>query len=75
MSRDTKAIITFVITMVSLWVSNIVYQIGYQIGYWQLPDIVESNISGHLFGIFLAVLLVLFPSYKLTKRYLWKKRR
>ena len=33
MSRDTKALVTFVITMVAVWVSNIVYKIGYNIGY------------------------------------------
>ena len=73
MSRDTKAIATFVITMVAVWVSNIVYKIGYNIGYWNLPELVDSDVSGHTFGIFLAFIVVLFPTYKLTKTYLWNK--
>ena len=28
MSRDIKALVTFVITIVAVWVSNIVYKIG-----------------------------------------------
>ena len=73
MSRDTKALVTFVITMVAVWVSNIVYKIGYNIGYWNLPDLVDSDVSGHTFGIFLAFVIILFPTYKLTKKYLWNK--
>ena len=73
MSRDTKALVTFVITMLAVWVSNIAYKFGYQIGYWTFPVIVDSNISGHMFGLFLAVVVILFPTYKLTKKYLWDK--
>lgn len=73
MSRDTKALVTFVITMVAIWVSNLVYQIGYNIGYWELPDLVDRNVNGHIFGIFLAFIVILFPTYKLTKKYIWNK--
>ena len=73
MSRDIKALVTFAITMVAVWVSNIVYKIGYNICYWNLPELVDSDVSGHTFGIFLAFIVVLFPTYKLTKTYLWNK--
>ena len=73
MSRDIKALVTFVITMVAAWVSNIVYKIGYNIDYWNLPELVDSDVSGHTFAIFLACIVVLFPTYKLTKTYLWNK--
>ena len=73
MSRNTKALVTFVITMFAVWVSNIVYKIGYKIGYWNLPELVDSDVSGHTFGIFIAFIVVLFPTYKLTKTYLWNK--
>ena len=73
MSRDIKALVTFVITMVAVWVSNIVYKIGYNIGYWNFPSIVEYKVSGHIFGLFLAVVVILFPTYKLTKKYIWNK--
>jgi len=71
MSRDTKALLTFVITMVAVWVSFWVYSIGnnfindsfYRIDYEY----------GQIFGIFLAGVLVVFPTYKLTKKFLWKK--
>ena len=48
MSRDTKALITFVITMVAIWVSNIIYQIGYNIGYWELPEIVDRDLFSQI---------------------------
>ena len=73
MSRDTKALVTFAITMFAVWVSNIVYKTGYNIGYWNFPDIVESSVSGNIFGLFLAVVVILFPTYKLTKKYIWNK--
>ena len=73
MSRDTKALITFVNTMLAIWVSNIIYQIGYNIGYWELPEKIDRDVSGHTFGIFLAFIVILFPTYKLTKKYLWNK--
>ena len=73
MNIDTKALVTFIITMVSVWVSNIAYKFVCQIGYWTFPEIVDSNISGHMFGLFLAVVVILFPTYKLTKKYIWNK--
>ena len=73
MSRDIKALVTFVITMVAVWISNIVYKIGYNIGYSNLPELVDSDVSEHTIGIFLAFIVVLFPTYKLTKTYLWNK--
>ena len=73
MSRDIKALVTFVITLVAVWVSNIVYKIGYNIGYWKLPELVDSDVSGHTFGIFFSFIVVLFPTYKLTKTYFWNK--
>ena len=73
MIRDTKALVTFVITMVAIWVSNIVYKIGYIIGYWNLPELVDSDVSGHTFGIFLVFIVILLPTWKLTKTYLWNK--
>ena len=73
MSRYIKALVTFVITMAAVWVSNIVYKIGYNIGYRNLPELVDSDVSGHTCGIFFAFIVVLFPTYKLTKTYLWNK--
>ena len=71
MSRDTKAPYTFVSIIVALWGSNIAYKFGYQIGYWNFSEIVDPDISDHIFGIFLAVVVILFPTYKLKKKYLW----
>ena len=73
MSRDTKKLVTFVITMVAIWVSNILYKIGYNIGYWNLPELVDIDVSVHTLGIFLSFIVVLSPTYKLTKTYLWNK--
>ena len=73
MSRDTKALVTFVITLVAVWISNYVYEIGYNFGYWNLPQIVDPELSGKIFGLFLAVVVILFPTYKLTKKYLWNR--
>tara|TARA_Y100001970_G_C14189667_1_gene834590 strand:+ start:601 stop:813 length:213 start_codon:yes stop_codon:yes gene_type:complete len=70
MSRDTKALVTFVITMAAVWASFFVYNIGIDFvynsfGIWRA--------YGRIFGIFLAGVFVVFPTYKLTKKYLWKK--
>ena len=73
MSIDIKAFVTFVITLVAVWVSNIVYKIGYNIGYWNLPELVDSDVSGNTFGVFLVFIVILFPPWKLTKTYLWNK--
>ena len=70
MSRDTKALVTFVITMVAVWISFFVFNIGYDFIYGGLG---RDTAYGSIFGIFLAVVFVLFPTYKLTKKYLWKK--
>ena len=73
MSIYIKAFVAFVITLVAVWVSNIVYKIGYNIGYWNLPELVDSDVSGHTFGIFLVFIVILLPTWKLTKTYLWNK--
>ena len=70
MSRDTKALVTFVITMVAVWVSFWVYDIGYNfIAY----DVDMNYTYGKIWGVFWAGILVVFPTYKFTKKYLWKK--
>ena len=75
MSRDTKALLTFVITMVAVWVSFWVYRNGYEFIYdgnrsW---DNVDRRTYGRIWGIFLSGIFVVFPTYKLTKKFLWKK--
>ncbi len=70
MSRDTKAFVTFVITMAATWLSYGVYNIGY---YFIAYDVEIDHTYGKIFGIFLAGVFVVFPTYKLTKKYLWKK--
>ena len=70
MSRDTKAFITFVITMVAVWVSFWVYDTGIDFVYNSF-GILQAY--GRIFGIFLAGVFVVFPTYKLTKKYIWKK--
>ena len=59
--------------MVAVWVSNIVYKIGYNDCYCNLPELVDSDVAEHPFGILLAFIVILFPKYKLTKKYLWNK--
>ena len=70
MSRDTKALVTFVITMVAVWISFFVFNIGYDFIYGGLG---RDTAYGNIFGIFLAGVFVVFPTYKLTKKYIWKK--
>ena len=70
MSRDTKALVTFVITMVAVWVSFWIYDtaINFLSNSFQIWDA-----YGRIFGILLAGVFVVFPTYKLTKKYIWKK--
>jgi len=70
MSRDTKALVTFVITMGAVWVSLWVYSIGND--FHPIFDRIDQA-YGSIFGLFLAGVFVVFPTYKLTKKYLWKK--
>ena len=66
MSRDTKALVTFVITMVAVWVSFWVYSNGYDFIYYANPswDRVDRQTYGKIWGIFLAGVFVVFPTYK-----------
>ena len=69
MSRDTKALVTFVITMAAVWVSLFVFNIGCDL----IAPTTINDPYGRIFGIFLAGVFVVFPTYKLTKKYIWKK--
>ena len=70
MSRDIKALVTFVITMVAVWVSFWVYNTAIDFLYNSFEI---WRAYGRIFGIFLAGVFVVFPTYKLTKKYIWKK--
>ena len=73
MSRDTKAFITFVITMAATWVSYWIYIIGNNIVHSFIGYGTGSGVNARIGGIFLAGVVVVFPTYKLTKKYIWKK--
>ena len=70
MTRDTKALVTFVITMVAVWVSFWIYDtlMDYDVYSSGIPEEYRR-----ILGIFLAGVFVVFPTYKLTKKYIWKK--
>ncbi|KGF93805.1 hypothetical protein EU94_1192 [Prochlorococcus marinus str. MIT 9123] len=56
--------------MVAVWVSFWVYSnIN---GFHPIFNRIDQT-YGNIFGIFLAGVFVVFPTYKLTKKYIWKK--
>jgi hypothetical protein len=56
--------------MVAVWISSWIYDIGFYFVYNSF-GLVEPYVN--IFGIFLAGVFVIFPTYKLTKKYIWKK--